>query len=136
VEAETNAYLDKQAELNEQAEINKEELAQAAFETLQAIDVLADRMMQGQKYYSPKDENGFRSEYSLQAAAYTDDDAYISIELRIAQCQDVLIAAYDLKQLMFKYCREEAAMYLGTKICRLEEEAAHLLKAQTETQVS
>ena len=126
VRDDLNAY---QAELERQerdefklAKAAQETLAEAAQETLAEIDKTAEQMMKGVVFIDEKRSNGKTTytEHSLAECGYECDDLYGPIERKFASGVDVLTAAADLRTLMARYCRKEAALYVGEDIGDLE----------------
>lgn len=97
------------------------EKAEAAQETLMAIDEMAGMMMNGQRFFSPRHNGLGPLEHSLRQCGYTDDPEFEVIEAALAKGGDLIETALKLRELMKKWCRFDAASYLNEDIDILED---------------
>jgi len=111
-------YDDVQRDLDEEKRIalQKEHTAMV----LERITETAIAMMDGAKFRSRSGK--LLVEYGLWQSCYHEDGRCEAIELSLANggFDEVCKAVADLKGLMFEYCRDQAAAYLGFDLEELE----------------
>lgn len=107
---ETNAYQRKQDQPEDSAAVEE------ARETLERIDILAGRMMDGEVFTERGRIDGCTMHYSLEKSDYIEDPSYSHIESLLANNNDFKDAVIKLRIIMREACREEAALYLNADL--------------------
>lgn len=117
VEVATNDHYKAMDDQEKQARFEARGKAENAMKLLEKIDLMAETMMAGEEYF--KEVRGYPVEYSLDKSEYHDAPEYPAIRAVFASKKssplEKLIAADELQSLMYQYCRDQAAMYLGIK---------------------
>jgi hypothetical protein len=117
-DSNTAALNKYQAELDSQ-QGNEFKLAEAAKETLMAIDEIAGQMMQGVIFIKPGRNPKYPIRFGREESDYQDDPEYPDIIQGIAN-RLYSTGGEKLVKLMKRYCRDEAAFYLDADIDELE----------------